>query len=127
MNSFYEQFLTSIYIATRAQTLNSTKMKLPLPQTQVINYLDSDATFLATLLKQKYLDEDKVVAIFHRPYKKLLDEMGSTTSQLMNVFEDAMMKDDKVKCREILVLLSLRVKDDKAEEFIKKYKSIALK
>lgn len=41
------------------------------------------------------------------------------------MFESATLKNDKDRCRYILAILNLRVKDDKAQEFVKKYKSIS--
>jgi hypothetical protein len=42
----------------------------------------------------------------------------------MSSFEQATLKNDKDRCRYVLVVLNLRIKDEKALEFVKKYKSI---
>lgn len=55
----------------------------------------------------------------------MLSDIQSETSKLMTMFESATLKNDKDRCRYILAILNLRVKDEKAQEFVKKYKSIS--
>ncbi len=45
--------MKSIFQAVEFESVNSTKFKIPLKQSQVIPYLDSDVTFLTTLMKNK--------------------------------------------------------------------------
>lgn len=53
--------------------------------------------------------------------------MESPTNKVMGIFEEGMLKNNKESSRYALVILNLRVKDERAEEFVKKFKNIALK
>ena len=59
-----------------------------------------------------------------RPFRELLANLQAETPKLASVFEAATLKNDKQKCKYILILLNLRIKDEKAIEFVKRYKSI---
>lgn len=76
------------------------------------------------MMKQKFFKEETIVKEIKTPFGRLLSDMRSETSKLIGAFETATLKNDKNQCRYLIVLLNLRVKDEKAMEFVKKYKSI---
>lgn len=98
---------------------------MPLKQAALMPYLDSDVTFLTTTMRQKYFDNTIIEQNIKVPFKYLLGDLQTDTSKLMTVFEGATLKNDKDRCKYVLVILNLRVKDERALEFVKKYKSIA--
>ena len=57
LNPFYDHMLPALSHYARLQILNSTKFKLPIPQSDIIRYLDKDITFISNMMKQKYVLE----------------------------------------------------------------------
>ena len=77
------------------QVLNSNKFKLPFRQEELIKYLDKDGAFLFTMMKQKYFPEELVIEELKIPFNEVLEDLASPSSKLMNIFEDATLKNDK--------------------------------
>lgn len=86
--------------------------------------MDSDVTFLTTLMKNKFFELRIIEEEIKVPLRYLLGDLQADTQKLMAVFETATLKNDKDKCKYVLVVLNLRAKDEKALDFVKKYKSI---
>jgi hypothetical protein len=62
-------------------------------------------------MKQRFFDSNIIVQEIDVPFKKLLDDFSTDTTKLASVFEAATLKNDRIKCRYILAILNLRVKD----------------
>ena len=75
-------------------------------------------------MRQKFFDNTIIEQELKIPFKYLLADLESETSKLMSLFEASTLKNDKDKCKYVLTMLNLRVKEEKAMEFVKKYKTI---
>lgn len=91
--------------------LNSTKFKLPFKQKNVLQYLDLDITFVTTTMRQKFFDNSIIERELKVPFKYLLVDLEAETSKLMVLFEASTLKNDKDKCKYVLTILNLRVKE----------------
>ena len=80
----------------------------------MVKYLDNDAAFIANVMKQKFIHDELVIEHFQKPFDQGLEDIKSQTLWLISQFEEASLKDDKEKCKYVLVILNLRVKDEKA-------------
>ena len=58
---------------------------------------------------------------FEDPCHRLLDDIDSSTSKLMECFSEANVRNSSEEVRYYLLVLNLR-REEKAEEFVQKYK-----
>ena len=75
LNSFYDHMLPALSHSARLQILNSTKFKLPIPQTEIIKYLDMDISFISNMMKQKYVLENVVMEKFQKPLTVIFTDL----------------------------------------------------
>ena len=57
LTQFSEEFSRAFFNAFKFEALSSAKFKIPIHSSKIVPFLDSDLTFMTTMMKQKFFDE----------------------------------------------------------------------
>lgn len=115
VDEFSMKFTSNFFINFRFEVLNSCKFKLPFNQKETLNYLDKDISFASSLIKKRFIDSAIVLRELEKPAKNLFEDIEKISQKLMDQFQDATIKNDRDSSLYCLVLLNLRVNDEKAQ------------